>query len=464
MNWISNQVITTSNMNWVSKYSLIEALEILKRDDEWWGGHEYTRWPQFFCSKAIHHAFIPSFSTQASEDLHSEEDVVLVDPRNNFIYEVIDEKGKVMNPRTNERLYKLDERIQQRLCLKLEKWGAMTYKVESGVEVSGARDVYERCMKSDRNFVEVLQEWYASCHKVLFMCQDVQRVILKLRELYNYILELQGVDRGAKEASTRTIVMCSHWGAFTTNPIIASTLSRFRVLVWLISSTRAISPNLKSREKVTSTSWLIHLFRKCFTIKDKSILYNWRLQNLNIKKMVDSQLMKKGETKRLLNMMYKFSYYFSSSTKQLHDSCSSFDLPTLYAVMQRLVLKPLQLQQVSVVVSSKRRKKNKRHKSEDKPLVNHARKLVYIPEGSDKTLDLSPFRDFIRKALNNRCKARKASSAIRFSLPPSFLLIKKGDVTPSVTLAWETHRYASFTHPRIFAVPRNASKRRATTS
>lgn len=86
----------------------------------------------------------------------------------------------------------------------------MTYKVESGVEVSGARDVYERCMKSDRNFVEVLQEWYASCHKVLFMCQDVQRVILKLRELYNYILELQGVDRGAKEASTRTIVMCSH--------------------------------------------------------------------------------------------------------------------------------------------------------------------------------------------------------------------------------------------------------------
>ncbi|KAH9842051.1 uncharacterized protein C8Q71DRAFT_700623 [Rhodofomes roseus] len=53
-------VFTSPNMNWVPEFPRISGQEIVTREDGLWGPQEYTRWPQVYNNRCIHHACIPT--------------------------------------------------------------------------------------------------------------------------------------------------------------------------------------------------------------------------------------------------------------------------------------------------------------------------------------------------------------------------------------------------------------------
>ncbi|KAL5528004.1 hypothetical protein ACEPAF_7140 [Sanghuangporus sanghuang] len=56
----SNYIVVTPNAEWIPEYPLLGEYGIVKHDDGFWGGHEYTLWPQFYCQNFSHQACIPS--------------------------------------------------------------------------------------------------------------------------------------------------------------------------------------------------------------------------------------------------------------------------------------------------------------------------------------------------------------------------------------------------------------------
>ncbi|KAH9829609.1 uncharacterized protein C8Q71DRAFT_863184 [Rhodofomes roseus] len=52
-------IITTVTRHWVPEFPRIYGQEIVTYEDGLWGPQEYTRWPQLFSERCIHHACIP---------------------------------------------------------------------------------------------------------------------------------------------------------------------------------------------------------------------------------------------------------------------------------------------------------------------------------------------------------------------------------------------------------------------
>ncbi|KAH9934386.1 uncharacterized protein B0H18DRAFT_843740, partial [Fomitopsis serialis] len=51
--------ITTPCMDWIPEFPRISGREIVTFSDGLWGPQEYTRWPQLYNERCIHHACIP---------------------------------------------------------------------------------------------------------------------------------------------------------------------------------------------------------------------------------------------------------------------------------------------------------------------------------------------------------------------------------------------------------------------
>ena len=86
---LDDRIITSPNMNFIPEFPVIDRSGLFIRADGTWGPHDYTRWPQAYSSKNLHHICIPRLPSMGMLSEAQEEDSLDHHP---ILYSDLDEE------------------------------------------------------------------------------------------------------------------------------------------------------------------------------------------------------------------------------------------------------------------------------------------------------------------------------------------------------------------------------------
>ncbi|KAH8109471.1 hypothetical protein DFH11DRAFT_1731065 [Phellopilus nigrolimitatus] len=414
-----DRIITSPNADWVPEFPFANnKSEILRFDDGFWGGHEYSRWPQLHSGSNPHHACIP-FSRPLVVDSLTNDKAMWYSPKETDFEEL----GASRRNRQNELLGRFRPQVIAPLSSTLELFAA---KAKWHYEKTGEKELLtliSTLLLAARMDIDQLKLNPTSFRLSLDLFREVQRFCLELNAIVGYSSVI--LPRMCDTETKQNDVLLRCRGVFTTEPRVVQQMYRIGIPVWYIRPAAALTSETKIFEVVNCTSWTENLSACRPKVNGEwfndFISLEWDLGTTNLQVIDESSITqfigilhgfsstrsKTGTTLRAPVVVSKPGASGSSSS-----SASRLEASSLSSARQTAnkCESKRQLDSSSVGSGAK---------------INHTRHL-YIPNGVSGLPDLPDHHLVIRRVLHDLGllpQPKKEGLAAMYSLPPPFLLI-----------------------------------------
>ncbi|KAL6298780.1 hypothetical protein BKA93DRAFT_830413 [Sparassis latifolia] len=216
-------VITTLNATYIPEFPVIHDGQIVARQDGRWGPQEYSRWPQMYDRKVIHHMCIPTLQSVVEADA-----MVLWDKIRVWEWEVD----------TTCRVPELGFLVEDKLKALTETALRVThrFKHKLGNTVSEKNKAGMQLLLMLVQCLDRLHLLLTSCNHAIMLGAHVQCLTLELWGYVNYYSVIIG------HLKTPTLHGSVDWdvlpvcGAFTNDASVAQLLFRVGVPFWFIQT------------------------------------------------------------------------------------------------------------------------------------------------------------------------------------------------------------------------------------
>ncbi|KAL5532866.1 hypothetical protein ACEPAF_4640 [Sanghuangporus sanghuang] len=439
----SNYIVVTPNAEWIPEYPLLGEYGIVKHDDGFWGGHEYTLWPQFYCQNFSHHACIPSI-----RDNHTGRSVERNSTKHWQIhfYDPVQGKDFVTCPDDYDRNNGISfGSFTETVMAELDKafWivAGMTEKVgrERGKEQTDgdSKKVYQRCIRTYKLSLQRMESLRMSWREALSAWRDAQRALLELHGLHTFLKEVvpridSDIDFSSKILNVR--------GAFTTQSDTAYHLYRIGIPVWFICGNRQFKGKVYEIQK--PIPWMRFLSPEVMKFKGRPILDGLAFRlDAHMREESVNHFMGENHIRGLLDEIYEFQKGDLSVTRNLKRRRSQSPPPSLVMAPVRspktgnsgnasgsnCSAKDNSGNKQSQGAGAKSPKQSRVAKLKSEPNVNHAR-VLYIPDSIGGQPDLPAYHPVVRQCLESIAPIPDdRSHPALYPLPPPFLLIHQDE-------------------------------------
>lgn len=403
-----NYLISTPNADWVPQYPFVNVdFNIVKREDERWGGNEYTRWPQPYTESSIHHACIPFDLEMMSRNTVTSSETTLADDTWDIILYNPDQSRDFNLTEVEKGLGQIKDRLIDRLDSALTGILEKTQRIGQQRSREGAdcgtESIFRRCKVFGSAALDNLRIG-ASWRDTLCSWCDVQRAILELYGLHTF-LEIV-LDRIKSNFNYQDKILPVR-GAFTTKFSYASKLFRLGIPVWFICTANTLKGKVYSIKECVP-------WNTC--ISDKVPRYSERITRKGIMLNLD-------DSKRdLANTQITGEYLFDQLLEQMYGNrlgASTFEAQPSISITITSNSAPRTVTPVPPVQNStKQSKKRKRERD-----INYSR-FLYIPNGVDGRPDLPNYNSTVMSLLSKvDTITDNINRSSRYPLPPPFLLV-----------------------------------------
>lgn len=340
-------------------------------------------------------------------------------PTEGVIHFVRDDNWNLtIDPRTGEEMCGFEQSFLDMLGSELDKIALKVHTAGRDRGVDGAKEIYNRCLRYGHSILDDLRRRNAPYRELILALRDVQRCMLELSGLLNYLDQFT-VDLYRK-IETRRETRMDIRGAFTTDPETVKLLYRFGVPVWFIQAKYALTRCVRILNVVKCDSWSNYLAKDLFEINGKSLWCGWNF-NLQPKfrMFAESQLLNTDHMTELLSNIYQFQGLTCGPMSGLLD-LSSKSVPNRTPVpaapkSRRIAAQPC--------AQGKKSKAQPSAKVAKDASPNYAR-FLFVPTGADGEPDLPSFCPVVLRALTSLGKVGdSASPAALYPLPPPFFLV-----------------------------------------
>ena len=244
---LDDRIITSPNMNFIPEFPVIDRSGLFIRADGTWGPHDYTRWPQAYSSKNLHHICIPRLPSMGMLSEAQEEDSLDHHP---ILYSDLDEevweRSGEYTLSSGETLitgqYRRDTIETLVRCFHLHKQRAISRY--STTEYKDASDYKLVAILSSlgEKVIErmnaVAEPFYAS----RTTARELQRIILELIGFSNLVSVVRPRLRNPTFNATDTL---PYRGVFCSTAHCLQDFFRIGIPVWYIRHTSSLSPSTK---------------------------------------------------------------------------------------------------------------------------------------------------------------------------------------------------------------------------